>query len=418
MNCIEELAARGLLQDVTDKEGVLKLTSKESFYVGIDPTAPALQIGNLIPLIVVAHLAKAGPQPIIVVGGSTGSIGDPSGKSQERQLLSLEAVDANGAKQSAKIKEILSRVGVTPKFVNNRDWTKDVFVLDFLRDVGKYFTINYMIAKDVVKARLEGEGISYTEFSYMLLQSFDYLHLYENYNCKLQIGGSDQWGNITAGLELIRKKIQGEAYALCWPLLTKNDGTKYGKSEGGAVWLDQDLFSPYKLHQFLLNTDDRDVIKLLKMFTFLPLERIAEIEKNFSADPASRSAQRILADEICTLIHGAEATKDATKSAEVLFGGSLEGVSETKLEEIFSDVPSKSIDRGTLLALPVLELLVTSGAVKSKGEARRLIEGGGAYLHGERISDGTKLLKDTHVASKNLIVLRTGKKSFCLVRAT
>lgn len=418
MNCIEELEQRGLLHDVTSREGVLALSSKDSFYVGIDPTAPSLQIGNLLPLIVVAHLAKAGPRPIIVIGGSTGSIGDPSGKSQERQLLSQEVLKANGDRQRAKIEEILARVNVKPTFVNNLDWTRDVRILDFLRDIGKHFTVNYMIAKEVVKTRLDGEGISFTEFSYMLLQSFDYLHLYQEHDCRLQIGGSDQWGNITAGLELIRKKISGEAYALSWPLLTKSDGTKYGKSEGGSVWLDKEHFSPYKLHQFFLNTEDSEVIKLIKCFTFLPLAEIKEIEKKFKADPSSRSAQKILADEVCSLVHGEAATKDAVKSAEVLFGGSLDGVSEAELSDIFSDVPSKDIERASLLSLPLIDLLVASGAVKSKGEARRLIDGGGAYIHGERIQDGTKLVKDTHVATRNLIVLRTGKKSFCLVKAT
>jgi tyrosyl-tRNA synthetase len=412
MDILSILESRGLLHDVSDRDGIKKLSKDDAFYIGIDPSAPSLGIGNLIPVIVTIHLARAGLKPIFLFGGSTGAIGDPSGKSLERQLLDRSTIDHNIAKHQTTVSQILDRASVEAEFVNNFDWTKSVTIIDFLRDTGKYFTVNYMLAKEVIKARLGGDGISFTEFSYMLLQAFDFLHLYQTSNCKLQIGGSDQWGNITAGLELIRKKAQGEAYALSWPLITDSQGKKFGKTEHRTLVLDG---SPYHFHQFFLNVEDADVARYLNNFTFFDAQQIAELEKQTKTAPEKRAAQHALADAVCTLVYGQEQTKDAKRSAEVLFGGSLQGLSEKNLEEIFSDVPSSSMPRARISAMNFLDLLAETGVVKSKSEGRKLIAGGGAYLNNERISDPALSLA-SHTTGSNLLVLRTGRKSYHLLR--
>ena len=416
MDIIRKLRARGLLQDISDEDGLRKLPKGTSFYIGFDPTAPSLQIGNLVALIVAIHLGQAGFQPIILFGGATGMIGDPSGRSSERQLLDLDTANQNLERQKAQTRQILGRAGVEVKFVNNLDWTKDVTLLQFLRDVGKHFTVNYMIAKEVVKARLEGDGISYTEFSYMLLQSFDYLHLYQNMNCRLQIGGSDQWGNITAGLELIRRKIQGDAYALSFPLILDSQGRKFGKSEGGAIWLDPSMASPYRLHQYLLNVEDSQVIKYLRIFTFLEDEEIAALEAKFNTNAAAREAQRALADSVCTLVHGEESTRDAARCAEVLFGGSMQGLSEKQLEEIFRDAPSSELSRDKFASSTYLDLLTDSGLVKSRGDGKKLIASGGAYLNNERVADGSLILANAPLLFSSMLLLRSGKKNYHLLK--
>ncbi len=412
----QDLEWRGLLQDRSDDEIAGKLPAGAPFYVGFDPTATSLQLGNLIPLLVSARMAQEGYKPIILFGGATGSIGDPSGKNKERQLLSREEIQANVDTQKAQTEAIYERIGITATFVDNFDWTKDVTMLEFLRDIGKHFTVNYMLAKEVVKSRVEGAGISFTEFSYMTLQAFDYLHLFKHHGCRLQIGGSDQWGNITAGLELIRRKNVGEAFAFSFPLLTNSQGKKFGKSEDGAIWLDPKLTSPYKLHQFWLNTDDSDVIRYIKIFTFLDKEKVAELERCVEQAPEKRLAQKTLADEVCTLIHGKDATEDAKRSAQVLFGGSLEGLSTEQLEEIFSDVPSSSLPLHDTRESSLLDLFVNSGAISSKGECKRLIKNGGAYLNNERITDGALSLKEALPEPQELLVLRTGKKKYHLVK--
>jgi tyrosyl-tRNA synthetase len=304
---------------------------------------------------------------------------------------------------------------VTPTFVNNITWTKDVSLLSFLRDTGKHFTINYMLAKDSVKSRLSGSGISYTEFSYMLLQAFDFAHLYQTMNCKLQFGGSDQWGNITAGLELIRRKLQKEAFAFCHPLITNSEGKKFGKSEGNAVWLDPKLTTPYTFYQFWLNVPDADVIRLLKVFTFESPERIQKLEVEVENHPEKREAQQVLADSLCTLVHGEEATAEAKRAANALFSGSLEEMSGEQLQELFADAPSTTISKADVEALDLLSLLATTVA-KSKGEARRLIQGGGMYLDNERVSDEALKIRDTKILEKGFLVLRSGKKKYHLVR--
>ncbi len=416
MTFTETLKSRGLLQDISDPDLANKLPAGTPFYVGFDPTAPSLQLGNLVPIITAIHLARAGLKPIILFGGATGAIGDPSGKNAERTLLPQETIERNVRFQQEQLKALLARHAISAKFVNNYDWTSQVSVLDFLREVGKYLTVNYMIAKEVVKTRLEDGGISYTEFSYMLLQGADFLHLYQNENCRLQIGGSDQWGNITAGLELIRKKIQGDAYAFSMPLITDASGKKFGKSEGGAIWMDPKLTSPFKLHQYLINVPDAEALRFLKVFTFLELSEIAEIEKTMQAEPEKRAAQNRLADELCNFIHGEAETIKAHASAKVLFGGSIEGIAESALAEIFADVPSSSMSRAEIQDLPVLDLFVSSGLSKSKGEARRLIESNGAYLNNERISGVAVKVQETSALTRSLILLRSGKKSYHLIK--
>lgn len=416
MSLIAELRWRGLIQDITDEKAIDALGAGQSSYVGIDPTAPSLQLGNLIPLIVSVHLGKAGLTPMILFGGATGSIGDPSGRSQERQLLDRSVTEGNVKKQQDQVSALFSRLGVKASFVNNFDWTHSISILDFLRDIGKHFTVNYMLSKDVVSARLAGEGISFTEFSYMLLQAADYLHLYQTKQCRLQVGGSDQWGNITAGLELIRKKGLSGAEALSWPLITDSQGKKFGKSAGGAIWLDPQMTSPYKFHQFWLNIEDADVVKYLKIFTFLSHQEIEALEAATKSAPEKREAQKALADYMTTLIHGEQATADAKRSAEVLFGGSLEGLSAQNLEEIFSEVPSSAISRDSIAGMTVIDLFAGAKLASSKGEAKRLITAGGAYINNQRISDVEAKLAGVKPLEDKLFLLRSGKKNYHLVK--
>lgn len=416
MDLLENLESRGLIHDISDRPGIAHLKKDDLFYIGYDPTAQSLQIGNLIPIIVSIHLAKWGLKPLQLFGGSTGAIGDPSGRNVERQLLTRDILDHNISAQRTKAQEIFDRVKVKVEFLNNLDWTKNVDVLTFLREVGKFFTVNYMLGKESVQTRMLADGISYTEFSYMLLQAYDFYHLYQTRNCKLQIGGSDQWGNITAGLELIRKKIQGEAYAVSWPLITDSQGKKFGKSEGGAIWLDERLTSPYKLHQFFLNTPDADVLARLKIFTFQSLDKLKEIEKSLASFPERRETQSVLADSVCDLVHGEAATQDAKKCAQVLFGGSLEGVPENRLEDIFSDAPSSTIAKDRIAAMSLVDLLLETKLVPSKSEARRLISSGGAYLNNERMLEPEFKVSESRFVGSRLLVVRTGKKNYHLVK--
>ena len=417
MTIIDELSWRGLVQDISDPEAFSKIKPGTACYVGFDPTAQSLQVGNLIQIIVSIHLTRAGLKPILLFGGATGMIGDPGGRSTERNLMSLEDVARNVERQAAQASAIWKNSGadVTPEVVNNIDWTKGVSYLEFLRDIGKHFTVNYMIQKDSVKSRLSGEGISYTEFSYMLLQAFDFLHLYQTKNCRLQFGGSDQWGNLTAGLELIRRKIQGEAYAFSVPLITNAEGKKFGKSAGNAVWLDSSLTSPYQFHQFWLNVQDSEVIKLLKVFTFTPREEIERLERSMTEHPEKREAQKFLADAICDLVHGRAATEDAKRIAAALFGGSLEGLSDKQVLEALSDAPSTAVSRDQVASMDIVSL-IGSTLASSKGEARRLIQGGGIYLDSERVNEPTMSVSSTKLIEKGYIVLRSGKKNYHLVK--
>lgn len=417
MNILEELSWRGLIQDISDPEAFSKLKAGDACYIGFDPTAPSLQVGNLVQLLVSIHLTKAGIRPILLFGGATGMIGDPGGRSAERNLMSLEDVARNVELQSEQARTLWRNAGtdITPEIVNNIDWTRGISYLEFLRDIGKHFTVNYMLQKDSVKSRLSGEGISYTEFSYMLLQAFDFLHLYQTKGCRLQFGGSDQWGNLTAGLELIRRKIQGEAFAFSVPLITNAEGKKFGKSAGNAVWLDPALTSPYQFHQFWLNVQDSEAIKLLKVFTFTPREEIERLERTTTEHPEKREAQKFLADALCDLVHGRSATDDAKRIAAALFGGSLEGLSDKQVLEALSDAPSTEVSRSQAASMDIVSL-IGSTVASSKGEARRLIQGGGIYLDSERVSEPMMPLSATKLAEKGYIVLRSGKKNYHLVK--
>lgn len=414
MSIFLSLQESGLVQDFSDLEALTKINKGDAFYVGFDPTAVSLQIGNLVPLVASVKLAKAGLKPYILFGGATGAIGDPSGRSTERQLLDRSVIDENIAKQTAQAKFIFNQIGVEPVFVNNFDWTHKIDVLSFLRDIGKHFTVNYMTSKEVVKNRLQGEGISYTEFSYMLLQAYDFYHLYTNHNVRLQIGGSDQWGNMTAGLELIRKK-SGENNALSFsiPLVTNSDGLKFGKSASGAVWLDAEKFSPYQFHQFWLNIQDADVIRYLKIFTFISSELIHEHEELVKNQPEKRASQKLLADLVTELVHGSDKLQFAKKSAEVLFGGSIDGINDDELLRIFCDVPSSKLSKESASIGTIVDLLVLAGAIKSKGEAKRLIAGGGVSINSKKIISDATLSKD--FLDRSILVVKVGKKNYHLI---
>lgn len=412
------LRNRGLLHDISDEEAINALRPGTRFYMGIDPTAKSLQLGNLVSLRSCIRLIKHGFEPIILIGGATGSIGDPSGKSKERVLLSESEVECNVENQKKQILGLFSSLNIGVQFVNNLDWTKDLNILDFFRDIGKHFSLSYMLQKETVKSRVDTTGISYTEFSYMLLQAFDFYHLYKNYNCKLQVGGSDQWGNITAGLELIRRKAKGQAYALSFPLLLNKSGKKFGKTEEGTLWLDPTLTSPYELHQFLLNTDDEDVINLVNIFTDLSAEEIDELESEIEKSPEKRTAQNILADSVVELVHGQEAVSKSKASAKVLFGGSIDELLDSEVIDIFKDVPSWSEKKGTIEELNPIELFLESGQVKSKGDAKRLLKEGGLYINNERLTEGNNPLKNSKFLKRNVILLRTGKKKYRLITVT
>ncbi len=418
MGFVSILKERGLLQDCSDPAGVDAFQPGTPFYCGFDPTASSLQLGNLVPMIVMMHLGRAGLTPFMIFGGATGSIGDPSGKSSERQLLSDEITERNLQNQMLQARAIFQRAGLEVRFVNNLDWTKGLSCIDFLREIGKHLTVNYMLAKDVIKSRLDGEGISFTEFSYMLLQAYDFFHLHGNYGVKLQIGGSDQWGNITAGLELIRKKAQGEAYALSFPLITDSQGRKFGKSAGNALWLDPALTSPYKLHQYFLNIEDASVIGYLKIFSFLALEEIAEIEQDSKREPQARRAQSVLADTVCELVHGKAATEEAKRCGALLFGGELKDLPESALLDIFSEAPSSELLQSDFQKATALDLFERSGLVKSRGDGKKLIASGGAYLNNQRVKDPADPAKQYSPDSASVLILRSGKKNYHLLRIT
>lgn len=415
MDFIEELTWRGLIDNITDPDQIRKLKGC-SFYCGFDPTASSLQIGNLVPIMAMSHIARSGLKPIVVLGGATGAIGDPSGKNTERNLLEQEQIKLNLSRQGEQFKKIFSKLNLQVTVCNNQDWLGQINFIEFLRDVGKYFTISYMLQKETVKTRVNNDGISFTEFSYMLLQAYDYLHLYQTQNCRLHIGGSDQWGNITAGLELIRKKGLDGAHAITFPLITNAQGKKLGKSESGTLWLDPTQTSPFKFHQYWLNIEDQDVICLLKIMTLLDKKQIDELTAAQNTAPEKRVAQRALADFMCDFIHGPDATTMATKSAAVLFGGTMEGLSVAELSDIFSDVPSTKIDRSKLANLTYIDLLVETTLSKSKGEAKRLIQNGGAYLNNDRISDIDMTIQQNNLIGNSILILRAGKKNYHLIQ--
>jgi tyrosyl-tRNA synthetase len=420
MNVFDEFKWRGLVYDAT--EGLREAFEKEQItgYIGFDPSAASLHAGNLLTIMGLVRLQRFGHTPIAVAGGGTGLIGDPSGKTLERKMLSKADVNHNLEGIKAQLSRFLDFSSPTNPaiLVNNADWLTTVSLTDFLRDVGKHFSVNTMIAKETVKRRLEGDGISYTEFSYLLLQSYDFLKLYEKYHCTLQMGGSDQWGNITAGTDLIRKIHGAKAHALVFPLLTTSSGSKFGKTESGAVWLDADRTSPYRFYQFWMNSEDKEVINYLKYFTLLSEKEIGELEASLSASPEKREAQRKLAREVTRLVHGEEALNKAEQASKILFGGEIGGLSLSDLLDVFAEVPSAvgAIDSLSGEGSNIADIVVASGLIQSKGEARRLIQGGGLYLNNRRVQDVKLQVRIEDTIEGQAFVLRKGAKEYRLVK--
>jgi len=424
MNIYDELKWRGLVNQVSDEDKVRSYLAKQgaTMYCGFDPTAESLHIGNLVPLLCLARMKRAGHSPIFLLGGATGLIGDPSGKDKERELSRQEDVDARSEKIKAQVRRFFERnTGERPEITNNYIWTKDLTTIELLRDVGRYFTVNWMLQKESVKGRLDREdvGISYTEFSYMVLQGYDYYHLFKTKGCRLQIGGGDQWGNITAGCELVRKKCaqeegaQEEVYALTFPLITTASGKKFGKSEKGAIYLSPDLTPPYAFYQFFINTDDRDVIRFLKLFTFLDQEEIAAIEREQTEAPHLRTAQKRLAEEVTRMVHGQPELDRVMAATEALFGeGTLKGVDPGTLRAALETAPHCHYAPGDVPDLP--QVLLDLKLVASKGQARKDIQGGGVYINGERV-EGDRGLAEADFIGGELLIVRKGKKNYGLV---
>ena len=410
---LDDLQWRGLIAHSTDLDALREALSEGSvrFYVGFDPTAPSLHMGNLVQILTAKRLQDAGHTPYALVGGATGMIGDPK-ESGERQLNSLDTVKEWVERVRGQIEPFLSFEGENAaSMVNNYDWTASLSTIDFLRDVGKHFPVNRMLARDVVRSRLEA-GISYTEFSYVLLQSMDFLNLFRDHGVTLQFGGSDQWGNLTGGVELIRRADGGRAHAFATPLVTKSDGTKYGKTEGGALWLDPDMMSPYAFYQFWLNVEDEKVGELLRIFTFLSREEIETLEAEHAEKPFLRAGQRALAEQVTILVHGAEETERIkAASAALLGGGDLTSLSPSTLGAALREAGSTTVDGDE--GIPnVVDLLVATGLSKSKGDARRTVTEGGAYLNNVRVEDPELVPGDDALIGGTWLVLRRGKKSF------
>ena len=418
MDLYGELEWRGLVYDAT--EGLRELIAREPLttYIGFDPTAASLHVGSLLPMVTLARLQRAGHPPIAVVGGGTGMIGDPSGKTVERQLLTPEQVEANveGIRgQLSRFLDFDSRTA-TARLVNNAEWLTKLGAIDFMRDVGKHFTVNAMLAKDSVKRRIESEeGITYTEFSYSLLQAYDFLMLFDHYKCTLQMGGSDQWGNIVAGMDLIRRVRGAKAHGLVLPLITTASGTKFGKTEAGAVWLDSELTSPFRFYQFWLNTEDADAARYLKYFTFLDRETIEGLEADTRKAPESRRAQRALAREITRMVHGDAAVSEAEAATSKLFGGDIRSMSASELLLVFPNVPSTEIDFRPD-GWSAVELAAYTNATSSRSEAFRLIKSGGLYINDERVTDEKTRYTVDHAIEGQLFVVRKGKKENFLVK--
>lgn len=417
MDLLQDLAWRGLIYQQTDEESLKDLISKDkiSLYCGVDPTADSMHIGHMVPFLTLRRFQQHGHRPVVLVGGATGLIGDPSGKSEERNLQTLETVQKNVEgiqKQLAAIFNFDGDNGAV--LVNNYDWAGSMDIVTFLRDIGKHIGVNYMLAKDTIASRLDS-GISFTEFTYTILQAMDFNHLYENFNCKLQVGGSDQWGNITSGLELIRK-MQPEgskAYGLTIPLVTKADGTKFGKTEGGAVWLDAKKTTPYEFYQFWINAADADVVKYLKYFTFLSHEEIEALERSVEEEPHLRKAQKALAEEMTRLIHGEESLQQAIKITQALFSGDVRSLSASEIEQGFKDVPSFT---ATEADANLVDLLVAAKISPSKRQAREDITNGAVTVNGERITDTSYVLQDTDRIEGQFTIIRRGKKKYSLIK--
>jgi tyrosyl-tRNA synthetase len=418
MELFSELEWRGLVYDAT--EGVRDVLAREKVtgYIGFDPSAASLHVGSLLVMMVLAHLQRHGHSPIAVIGGGTGLIGDPSGKSVERQLMTVEQVETNLAGIRGQLERFLDfESKVAPaRLVNNADWLTKLSAVDFMRDVGKHFTVNAMLAKESVKRRIESEdGITYTEFSYSLLQAYDFLELYDRFGCTLQMGGSDQWGNITAGMDLIRRLRGGKAHGLVMPLITTASGTKFGKTESGTIWLDPDLTSPYEFYQFWLNADDQDAVKYLRFFTFLSAEQIREFEAAGLQEPEKRHPQRALAREVTRRVHGDAAVEEAERAANLLFANGVSTRTAKQIEQALAGVPTSAVEDASGGWL-VVDLLARAGITKSKSEAQRLIRGGGLSLNDRRITDEKQRLTLADAIEDELFVVRKGKREYFLIR--
>jgi tyrosyl-tRNA synthetase len=415
---LDDLKWRGLIAQTTDEKALREALKKPiTLYVGFDPTAPSIHVGNLVVLFVLRRFQLAGHNPLPLVGGATGLVGDPSGKNEERTLNTTDVVAQwvdRIKKQLSKFMDFDSKTNPAV-MVNNLDWTAPMSAIEFLRDIGKHFSVNQMLSKDAVSARLEKDGISYTEFSYQVLQSMDYLELYRRHNCTLQIGGSDQWGNITAGLDLIRRVESGSAHALTVPLLTKADGTKFGKTASGSVWLDPEMTSPYAFFQYWLNSDDKDVINFLKVFSFKSRAEIETLEKSHNENPGAREAHRELARELTSLVHSPEIAQRVEDAARALFGqGDLTELDEATLAGALSELPRVQVKSGEEIPTWV-DLLAATGVVDSKSAARRIVKEGGAYLNNEKVAAEDFRLEKTHFLCGKYAVLRKGKRDLAAV---
>lgn len=424
---LDELRARGLVQATTNDEELGELLNGDCipFYAGYDPTASSLHIGNLVPTTLLARLQKAGHKPIVLVGGATGMIGDPSGRSDERSLLNEDTLAKNLAGQRSQLERFMdfSDSPSGAMVVNNADWFQPIGFIEFLRDVGKHLTVNYMTAKESVRSRLEDrdQGISYTEFSYMLLQAYDFVHLATEHRCRLQVGGSDQWGNITAGIELARKMGgRPQLFGLTAPLLLDSRGQKMGKtSTGTRIWLDPEKTSPYAFYQYWLNVEDDDVDRFLRLFSWRALDEIGEITRAHAETPHKRIGQKALAEDMTIWVHGKDALTRALAASQVMFGGSLQDLRDQDLEPLLADVPSSLLSRAELESgVPLLDLMQSVKLAKSKGEARRLVSGGGVYINNLRESDPSRTLTCEDLGTETMLVLRSGKKKYHVVRVS
>ncbi len=423
MSILEDLKWRGLLADCTDIDALTQrlAAGPVTLYCGFDPTGDSLHVGHLMGQLTLRRFQLSGHNPLPLAGGATGMVGDPSGKSAERNLLTREQLEHNVNSIKTQLSKLLEfdRKGNPARLVDNADWTASLSYLDFLRDIGKHFSINMMVAKESVRARMESEhGISYTEFSYMLLQAHDFYHLRKTYNCELQIGGSDQWGNITAGTDLIRKKLGVPAWGMTFPLITRSDGKKFGKTESGAVWLDPEKTSPYRFYQFFVNTEDSMISQYLRKFTLLSHEAIIDLETRHAANPGAREAHKALAKEVTTLVHGTSACADALKASEIMFGGGLEGISEKIFADVVGEIPTQDIAKSLLegAGTALVELLIQGKLCPSKGQARKDIEGGGISMNNQRITEPGKTATLEDLLFGKYILLRKGKKTYAVLR--
>jgi tyrosyl-tRNA synthetase len=420
MTLFDDLTWRGYVNAITHDDLPAALEQGPmTLYCGFDPSADSLHIGSLLPIMGLARFQRAGHRPIALVGGGTGLIGDPSFKADERSLLTKEQVEQNAAGIRAQLERFLDFAGpAAATMLNNAEWLCALPLVDFLRDVGKHFSVNAMLSRDAVRQRLENRehGISYTEFSYSLLQAYDFHYLCEHYDCRLQVGGSDQWGNIVAGMDLTRRLLGKAAYGLTFPLITKADGTKFGKTESGNVWLDPRRTSPYRFYQFWLNQADADTPRFLRFFTFLAREAIEDLERAIAEEPHKRAAQRALAEEVTRAVHGETALDNAVKASQAMFGGDLRGLDADTLADVFSEVPSSDVARAAAAGRPLLDVLVEAGVFPSRGEARRMVKNGGLYLNNERVEQEDALFTESALLIGGVAVIRKGKKNYHLIR--